>query len=64
MKLEAEDIIFAREVKKALIDRGSNITQLAQQLGFCRTHVSSVVNGRRPSRVAKAAICEYLGISA
>jgi transcriptional regulator with XRE-family HTH domain len=63
MKL-SEDLIFATTVKKALIDRGLTITKLADELGMCRTHVSNVVNGTRPSKPAKEAICEYLGITA
>lgn len=64
MKKQAEDLLFEREVKKALIDKGLNITKLAEELGMCRTHVSNVVNGSRSSKPAKEAICKYLGLTA
>lgn len=37
---------WCREAKKAMIDQDLNVTQLTAKVGFNRTYVSGVINGR------------------
>ena len=37
---------WSKAVKKELIDRDMEVTDLADELGFCRPYISGVVNAR------------------
>lgn len=41
---------WCKSVKHALIDKDMSITELADELGMSRGHVSAVVNGRAYSQ--------------
>ncbi len=54
--------LWAKEAKKALIDKDMSITDLADALGMNRVYLSSVINGRVLSSQAKEKILSYLGL--
>lgn len=53
---------WAKEAKKALIDKDMTITDLADALGMNRVYLSSVINGRVLSMQAKEKILSYLDL--
>ncbi|MCL2081861.1 MAG: helix-turn-helix transcriptional regulator [Oscillospiraceae bacterium] len=53
---------WCKEAKKALIDRGMGIKDLAEALGYRREHMSAVINGRVRSPNTQECICDYLNI--
>ena len=53
---------WAKEAKKALIDKDMTITDLADALGMNRVYLSSVINGRVLSTQAKEKILSYLDL--
>ena len=54
---------WSKEAKKAMIDRNiSGPKELAEQLGFSRTHLTAVLNGSVISDAARERICDYLGV--
>lgn len=53
--------VWAKDCKKVLIDR--DMTELSKKLGYSRTYLSSVINGRLKNDPCKESICNYLGIS-
>ena len=53
---------WAKEAKKAMIDRDLNVCTLADELGMTRPDVSRVLTGAYLSPNTKAAICSYLGV--
>ena len=57
-----ELILWSKTVKKALVDRGLSVSQLAKGIGSSRPHVSAVINGRLHSPKTQAHVSEYLGI--
>ena len=54
--------LWAKEAKKALIDKDMSITDLADALGMNRVYLSSVINGRVLSSQAKEKILSYLDL--
>lgn len=54
---------WCKKVKKKLIDLDMTTTDLANEIGLTRGHVSSVVNGRTISEPAAKLISDYLNIS-
>lgn len=48
---------WGKDVKKALIDKGMTVKQVASEAGYCVTTVSSLINGR----YAKANYAEIAG---
>lgn len=55
---------MCKDVKKALIDRGMSVKELAANIGLTREYVSSVINGSVQSKTAEETIRNYLGLSA
>lgn len=53
---------WCKEVKIALIRKDMNITELADELGMSRGHVSAVVNGRAYSQNTVKLISDYFNI--
>lgn len=49
-------------VRKALIDRDMSVTELAEQLGRSRQHVSGVIHGYFTANPTKEAISDFLKI--
>ncbi len=49
------------EVRKALLENGFQIQEVAKQLGYTRGHISGVINGRLESFKVKKAIALLLG---
>ena len=46
--------MVSKRIKKILIHQGVTITQLSEQIGYTRGHISAVINGRTDSvRVKK-----------
>jgi len=54
---------FTKEAKKALIERNMTVKDLADELGFSRTYISIVLNGKLINEDIKAKIGAYLNIS-
>lgn len=54
---------WCKEVKKTLIDKDMNVTELSQNVGLSRVYVSSVVNGRVYAPEIAALISRELGIN-
>ena len=54
---------WAKEARKAMIDRDMNIVDLSDGLGMSRPHISKVITGALLSPNTKAAICSYLGVT-
>jgi plasmid maintenance system antidote protein VapI len=48
-------------VRKALLDRGLMISDVAKELGYTRGHISGVINGRLDSPKVKKSIALLLG---
>ena len=50
-----------KEVKKAMIDQGVNVTKLAEITGYTRGHLSNIINGNfdsvRAKKVVSLALC-------
>lgn len=53
---------WCKSVKHALIDKDMSITELADELGMSRGHVSAVVNGRAYSQNTVKLISDYFNI--
>lgn len=53
---------WSKEAQKAQIDTGLGNRDLAEKLNYSRQFVTSVVNGRKESRLAIARISKCLGI--
>lgn len=53
---------WAKEAKKAMIDKSLNVSELADKIGLTRPHVSAVLNGRLLSPNAQEAICNFLEV--
>lgn len=53
---------WAIEARKALLDRGMKITDLANELGYARPYLNNVLLGSVSSPPLQKLICEYLGI--
>ena len=49
------------KVRKALLDKGFQIKDVAKALGYTRGHVSGVINGRLDSPKVKKSIALLLG---
>ena len=49
------------EVRKALLDKGLQIKEVAEELGYTISHVSGVINGRFDSPKVKKSIALLLG---
>lgn len=56
--------LWAKNAKKALIDKDMNVTELASALNLSRSYVSHVINGKFISPGVQEAICEFLGVEA
>lgn len=56
---------WAKECRKAMIDKDMDMNDLAKELGcYTREHLSQVLSGRRPpSDECKATICNHLGVA-
>lgn len=50
-------------VRKALLDKGLMISDVAKELGYTRGHISGVINGRLESPKVKKSIALLLGKS-
>lgn len=48
---------FGKEVRKAMIDSGVTVTDLAERMGVCRSYVSNAISGRRK---VPPSFCRYL----
>jgi len=55
---------WCKEAKKALIDRGMKIKELAEALDNSREYTSAVINDTVRSPGMKKRICDYLGVRA
>lgn len=56
---------WGKEVKKAIIDYGITMGELAEKVGYSREYVSSIVSGRiRCNDVVRQKISDVLGINA
>lgn len=63
-RLQAKSAVAARTIKKALIDRGTTITQLASRLGYARNTLSMAIHQNpRRLRKARAAVLDHLKLS-
>jgi DNA-binding Xre family transcriptional regulator len=60
MKRETPE--WSKQARKAMIDRGMNVTQLSDAIGMARSYVSAILNGRVISPNAQIVICKYLKI--
>lgn len=50
------------ELKKALTSNGRTITNTAEELGYSKAYVSSIITGvRNPNEKVSIGICELLG---
>lgn len=54
---------WAKEARKAMIDRDMTVVDLSKGLGMSRPHVSRVISGALYSPNTKAVICSYLGVT-
>ena len=55
---------WCKDAKKELIERDMTVTQLAQDVGMTREHISAVINDKVRSPNTQKIICEHLGVSA
>lgn len=53
---------WAKEVRKALVDRDESASQMADHLGLSRQWVSKVLLGDNPGTETVAQINKYLGL--
>ena len=53
---------WGKEVRIKLIEKDMTVSDLAENVGLSRTHVSAVICGRLESVNAKEKICQYLGL--
>lgn len=53
---------WSKAVKKALIDKDMNVTELSEDLGFAREYVSRVVNGTVYAPEIADRISKHLGV--
>lgn len=53
---------WCKEVKKELIDRDMNVTELAEMAGISRPYTSGIINGRLNAPNLAIKIGETLGI--
>ena len=50
-----------KEIKKALADAETTVTQMAKDLGFSRSYVQQCIGGHKTSRTIPVAVAAYLG---
>ena len=53
---------WEKEVRKALIDKNMNMTDLADQLGVSSCYLYDILNDNRPAVNMRQKINNYLGI--
>ena len=63
MKITKEYLEWSKTAQKAQIDTGKTNKLLAEELNYSRQFVTSVVNGKKPSRMGVARISNALGIA-
>ncbi len=54
---------WGKEVKKAMVQNGITMRQMAKDSGYSYTYLSAVINGKKKSQTLKRKISGYLGVS-